>query len=993
MRLLSITARNYRLHRDLTVDFDPARNLIGGSNDTGKSTLAEAMHRALFFRHRSGGAVQASMKSDIHNGQPEVKLVFETGGRTWTLDKRFSGPSGTVRLSSNDGSNLQGDAAEEKLAQLVGNPDGTSTTFRELSSQWAHLWVWQGSSGDNATVHTASHKDELVQRLQQQGLAAVLQSETDEQVRESLRGSYDEMFTRTGVVKAGSKLDTCNKTLADATAELARAVDQKQRLESAIADQESAAKILADSAAALPGLRVQLNDIRQALAQVNDLRAREELETNRHRSATAAREQLAKVDLQIQSLRKQAADARESLLPTEAKISILADQETAARDTANAADLSHRSTAEKVREARQQQDLASACVSHFEKSAAFDSLSNQAKEAATISDSLASERDALSKLPAITTAQLESLRKLDGKFRLAEGALQAIAAGVELIASDQPVQLDGKALTAGDSRVITEVAELTLGTGMRLRIQPGGGTSLAESRQKLDELREQLSRTLDQLTVRDLAEAAEVVAKRQAIEQRIGNLETQLQALGANDLSAALTAATSARSTAAAEVDRRKAAVAGSLEKPLPDSLEAARALLALTLETLEQAELKESGLRADADALRSSHQKIAQTLQAHRESIENARSKLQQLEISANVLEQNHGDSATRRQALEAAVAAEQSAKTELDATTKALADLKPESLNADQTRLTRVIEQQLENQRDAETRIAVARNTLALDGTTDPDADLLRAKARLSTIGEEQAREDRRAKAIALLHRLFSESQAAIGESVTQPIAERVAGYLECLFGRGVQVRVDLSEPNRPSLQLTRPGTPAFSFDSLSGGAKEQVAAAVRLAMAEILAASHDGCLPLVFDDAFAYADPERVQALQRMLDLAASRGLQVIVLTCTPADYIGLGAREIRLTPQLGNPSLGSPVSTETSSPDETTYLPPSGDPEAAFLTALRSRGGSAGNQSLRTALGWDEATYLTTKDALIDRGLILPGKGRGGSVSLAEPTSDS
>jgi hypothetical protein len=32
--------------------------------------------------------------------------------------------------------------------------------------------------------------------------------------------------------------------------------------------------------------------------------------------------------------------------------------------------------------------------------------------------------------------------------------------------------------------------------------------------------------------------------------------------------------------------------------------------------------------------------------------------------------------------------------------------------------------------------------------------------------------------------------------------------------------------------------------------------------------------------------------------MLDLAASRGLQVIVLTCTPADYAGLGAREIRL-----------------------------------------------------------------------------------------------
>jgi uncharacterized protein YhaN len=65
----------------------------------------------------------------------------------------------------------------------------------------------------------------------------------------------------------------------------------------------------------------------------------------------------------------------------------------------------------------------------------------------------------------------------------------------------------------------------------------------------------------------------------------------------------------------------------------------------------------------------------------------------------------------------------------------------------------------------------------------------------------------------------------------------------------------------------------------------------------MAEILAQSHEGCLPVVFDDAFAHSDPERVQKLLRLLDLAASRGLQVIVLTCTPADYTGLGATEVR------------------------------------------------------------------------------------------------
>ena len=108
-----------------------------------------------------------------------------------------------------------------------------------------------------------------------------------------------------------------------------------------------------------------------------------------------------------------------------------------------------------------------------------------------------------------------------------------------------------------------------------------------------------------------------------------------------------------------------------------------------------------------------------------------------------------------------------------------------------------------------------------------------------------------------------------------------------------------MNLSDTGIEGIDLIRPGDPAFGFASLSGGAKEQVAAATRLAMAEILAADHDNCLPVLFDDAFAYTDPERTQALQRMLNLAAIRGLQVIVLTCTPNDYSAFGAREIRIS----------------------------------------------------------------------------------------------
>jgi type I restriction enzyme M protein len=58
------------------------------------------------------------------------------------------------------------------------------------------------------------------------------------------------------------------------------------------------------------------------------------------------------------------------------------------------------------------------------------------------------------------------------------------------------------------------------------------------------------------------------------------------------------------------------------------------------------------------------------------------------------------------------------------------------------------------------------------------------------------------------------------------------------------------------------------------------------------------------------------------------------------------------------------------------------------EIRFMIALAELGGSAGNRKLRETLGWDQATYDAIKAGLVAEGAILPGRGRGGSVALAE-----
>jgi hypothetical protein len=174
----------------------------------------------------------------------------------------------------------------------------------------------------------------------------------------------------------------------------------------------------------------------------------------------------------------------------------------------------------------------------------------------------------------------------------------------------------------------------------------------------------------------------------------------------------------------------------------------------------------------------------------------------------------------------------------------------------------------------------------------------------------------------------------------------------------------------------------------------------------MAEVLAADHDGCLPLVFDDAFAYSDPERVQILQRMLDLAASRGLQIIILTCNPSDYAALGARQILLRQERTTSAIQQTITTAgpIESPAETaeaeiasahtatetaTAVPlVTEEQREQLLSRLRELGGKAGNLSLREALGWNDATYNAVKDDLVSAGRLISGKGRGGSVALPD-----
>lgn len=55
---------------------------------------------------------------------------------------------------------------------------------------------------------------------------------------------------------------------------------------------------------------------------------------------------------------------------------------------------------------------------------------------------------------------------------------------------------------------------------------------------------------------------------------------------------------------------------------------------------------------------------------------------------------------------------------------------------------------------------------------------------------------------------------------------------------------------------------------------------------------------------------------------------------------------------------------------------------------FIQTLADAGGSMGNGKLLSELGWQPDTYQTVRDALLEDGAVVLGRGRGGSVRLAD-----
>lgn len=862
--------RKFRAPHEIT-GLTGGLNIVIEPNETGKSTLLEAVRAALFLKHGSKTRLIGSFQPTGDNVAPQVSLDFEVGGAAWSLTKKFL-KSPSVELSGPSG-RQQGDAAEQALQTLLGFESGQQGAMfdKALHGALGMLWVAQ-MDGLCVEAPGGSLRDLIGATLEGEA-GTLLGSAAFERVRTRIEGQYVTYFTaKSGAPTA--RLLAAQKRVSTAIDMLAEAERREEGLEAAFADLDNARR-------ALTALRRELDHDPDAperadlLARLETARgAAQQLATRKAEAAAASSrlgglEDLATrhaggLDRQVaaQARRKQASGKRAALAAgleaargkaTDARIAL--DTALAAREAARGvlAEARAQDTANRRRER-----IAAAHARHAEarmleaRRAAFDEAVVRAVPARVLDDLAAAEREVV---------RHRTLLEADGTR-------------VELIGTDALTR-DGAPLESGEW-TLTRETRIGLPDGGELVLRPS--QALAGAQAALDAATARRATLLAQWQLESLAAAQARADAAHEAGRALETLAAQITAVTPADRDLALAAGADAL---AAFVAAHPLA-AGEAEvpaRPLAD-LEAEQDLADTAFVRAEaRARQAENDLR-DAEKAETP---LAIEEQTAASDLARAAEDLTALAAHADFADLTTTLKTAREDAATAAV--------ELD---KAHANARA----FDEAALARRIEILAARRRAAEdSRVEITTRIARLEAQVESDGGKgLAEQAALAREEHEAARAalariEEEAETLRLLRDTLAEAQAETARSITGPVATRAARYVGRILPGGEPAFGD----DLGLAAIRRAGVDE-PCEQLSRGTQEQLAILTRLAFADMLL-DEGRPVSLILDDPLVYSDDVRLDAMTDLI-LEASQRMQVILLTCRERAFRHVEGNRVRL-----------------------------------------------------------------------------------------------
>jgi hypothetical protein len=467
----------------------------------------------------------------------------------------------------------------------------------------------------------------------------------------------------------------------------------------------------------------------------------------------------------------------------------------------------------------------------------------------------------------------------------AAGQAELASAHIELTAiADVHVRLDGEpvAIEAGGTWTagVRSPTEIELPGVLRARVVPGAPAS--DSQTKLEAAQKILTAALAAAQAEDVAEARRLDERRRELIASREKLNATSEALiGDDSVDELRTRLAELRAGEPAEPGLWDAGDPADARAALGAAAAAHRQAMGDCEQHRKVAELAAKRLGDRTSRANVAREKLAAaqgelTAALERLAVQRSTATDDELAVKAEA----DGEQARRAMALVAELGAEL-ARRAPDTVTAALNDAirRADSLQARHDELAEAL-------REVTAQLKVY-------GTEGRKGQLDAAQTEREHAEAEYLRMHRRARAAQLLRSVMSRHRDATRMRYVDPFRNQVERLGRIVFGDSFEVEIDsaLRICSRTLAGRTVP------YESLSGGAKEQMGIVARLAGAALVA--KEDAVPVVIDDALGFTDPDRLVRMGAVFSAIGGDG-QVIVLTCSPQRYASVaGAHHIELT----------------------------------------------------------------------------------------------
>ena len=875
MKLHRLVLTNYRgiTHREIEFP-DRGVVVVSGANEVGKSSMIEALDLLLHSKDRSNKKDVKQVKPTHADVGAEITAEISTGPYRFVYHKRFHKRCETrLTVLAPRREQLTGDEAHERVLALL-----DETVDMDL---WQAQRVLQAAS--TAAVDL-SGCDALSRALDAAAGEAVQLSGAEPLLIDRIDAEYLRYYTPTG--RPTGEWAAAIRRLREADDEVARCaaavaeVDDAVRRHAALTDDLSrlaeeradAAKRLTEARAAAEAVAALTQQLKQAEVVAG---AADATHAATVAALTERRRLRADIDQRTAAIAELEAAAAEALdeLTTAAEVREAAEAAAEEARAAVAASQARVDAARRVVERASDRDEANRLETRLGK------LVAAGRELESVDRELAGIMMTDDTMRAIETAAI-AVERAAGQAELASAHIELVAiADVEVRLDGDPVAIEAGGTWAASVSSPTDIEVPGL---LRARVVPG--TPASDSRARLGAAQEILTAALAQARVADVASARLLDQRRRQLIASREKLNATFEALAGDDT-----------------VDELRTRL-GELrdgEHVEPDLWDTGAA--------------DPAAARADLDAAVAAHKQAIADCETHRKVAEAAAKRLGDRTTRAKVARgmlsaaQTELAAARERLTLQRATATddELAVKAEADGEEARraiglvaelgaeLARSAPDTVTATLNDAVRRADSLNSRHDEASEALREVTAQLKVYGTEGRKGQLDAAQTERQHAEAEYLRMHRRARAAQLLRSVMTRHRDATRLRYVDPFRNQVERLGRIVFGDSFEVEIDsaLRICSRTLAGRTVP------YESLSGGAKEQMGIVARLASAALVA--KEDSVPVVIDDALGFTDPERLIKMGTVFNAVGGDG-QVIVLTCSPQRYASVaGAHHIELT----------------------------------------------------------------------------------------------